>query len=106
MNDDVDVLYLSTHTHALAERTVVRRFDGATAGDEIYVNTDWQSPKLEAFAEPLHLAAGTGFEFECHYANPGSEPVHWGFNAADEMCQIAIVFTPGESRRECVIVEE
>ena len=30
--------------------------------------------------------------------------VHWGFEAKDEMCQIALVFTPGETSRKCEIV--
>ena len=30
MTDDVDVLFLSSHTHALAEKTVIRSFDGTT----------------------------------------------------------------------------
>jgi hypothetical protein len=107
MNQDVDVLFLATHTHALASRTVVRAFDGTNVGAELYTNTDWQSPKLQSFGEtPLRLTAGTGLEFACHYDNPGTEPVRWGFNAADEMCQIAIVFTPGEAARECEIVAQ
>ena len=108
MNQDVDVLFLSTHTHALAKETVVRRFDGpsAVAGEVLYTNSDWHAPHLKDLtAEPLHIPAGSGFEFECHYENHSGEPVHWGFAAADEMCQIALVYTPGEATRHCDIVE-
>lgn len=52
----------------------------------------------------MHVAAGTGLEFRCNYANDGNETVNWGFAAADEMCQIALVFTPGEASRECEVV--
>ncbi|MBA2543179.1 MAG: hypothetical protein H0V17_26290 [Deltaproteobacteria bacterium] len=110
MNKDVDVLFLSTHTHALAKETVIRRFDplGPTsvAGEPIYSNTDWHAPPLQDYtAAPLHIPAGSGFEFECHYENHSGMPVSWGFDAADEMCQIALVYTPGEATRHCDIVE-
>jgi hypothetical protein len=105
MNADVDVLFLSSHTHALAEKTVVRTFDGTTAGEIVYTNTDWHAPPLQDHtAAPLRVPAGSGFEFECHYKNRGSSDVRWGFNASDEMCQIALVYTPGETTRKCEIV--
>jgi hypothetical protein len=105
MNQDVDVLFLSSHTHELAEKVEVRLFDGAEPGELVYENTDWHAPQLLDFgAEPLHIPAGSGFEFQCHYDNPGTDTVHWGFSAADEMCQIAYVFTPGDASRTCDVV--
>lgn len=106
MNGDVDVLFLTSHTHKLADRTVIRPFDGHTTREPIYMNTDWHAPPLhDMTSAPLHVAAGTGFEFECHYSNPGSADVHWGFTAADEMCQMALVYTPGDTTRKCEITE-
>jgi hypothetical protein len=105
MNADVDVLFMSSHTHKLAERTVIRSFDGENAGEMLYTNTDWHAPPLKDFtAAPIHVAAGTGFEFECHYKNAGTTEVRWGFTADDEMCQIALVYTPGETTRKCQIM--
>ena len=105
MNADVDVLFLSSHTHALAEKTVIRTFNGASTGDIMYSNTDWHAPPLQDHTvAPIHVPAGSGFEFECHYNNRGSSDVHWGFAASDEMCQIALVYTPGETSRKCEIV--
>jgi len=107
MDAPVDVLFLSTHTHALAEKTVVRSFDGSTTGAVVYENFDWHAPKLQDMtATPMHLEAGQGFELECHYDNPTGADVHWGFSAAEEMCQIALVYTPGDQPRECEIVEQ
>jgi len=105
MSDDVDVLFLTSHTHQLARSVEIRAFDGANVGEVLYENTDWHSPQLLSFGEtPLHVPAGTGFEFTCNYSNDSEETVHWGFAAADEMCQIAIVFTPGEASRTCDVV--
>jgi hypothetical protein len=107
MNKDVDVLFLSTHTHQLARRAEIRLFDGAATGELIYSNLDWHAPPLQDHtAAPLHVAAGQGFEFSCHYTNLTDKEVRWGFAAADEMCQIALVFTPGETTRTCGIVEQ
>jgi hypothetical protein len=107
MNADVDVMFLATHTHALATKTEIRTFDGtsAVAGEVIYTNTDWHAPQLHDYtAAPLHIPAGKGFEFSCYYTNPTGMPVHWGFSAKEEMCQIALVYTPGETTRTCETV--
>jgi hypothetical protein len=105
MNKDVDVLFLSSHTHALAEYTEIRRFDGNAVGEMMYRNEDWHAPPLQDYtATPMHVPAGSGFEFACHYKNPSAQTVNWGFKASDEMCQIALVFTPGETTRACEIV--
>lgn len=105
MSDDVDVLFLTSHTHQLGRSVEIRAFDGAEVGERLYENTDWHSPQLLSFGEqPLHVPAGTGFEFTCHFSNDSSDTVHWGFAASDEMCQIAMVFTPGEATRTCEVV--
>jgi len=107
MNEDVDVLFLSTHTHQLARRAEIRLFDGTATGERIYVNDDWHAPPLQDYtASPLHVPAGHGFELSCHYTNHSDREVRWGFAADDEMCQIALVFTPGETKRKCEIVEQ
>jgi hypothetical protein len=106
MNQDVDVLFLTSHTHQLGKSFSIKLFDGTNVGEEIYTNTKWQSPALLSFTDkPLHVAAGTGFEFSCTFQNGSTSDVHWGFKASDEMCQMAMVFTPGESARKCEVVE-
>lgn len=106
MTDDIDMLFLSSHTHELGKKVTIARFDGQTTGEVIYENTDWQSPKLQDYSgAPLHIKKGEGFEFRCYFQNPRDEEVHWGFRAADEMCQIAIVHTPGDSKIECKVVD-
>jgi hypothetical protein len=106
MSRDVDVIFLSSHTHELATSVEVRRFDGTAAEEApLYTNRDWHAPALMSFETPLHVPAGQGFEFRCHYDNPRSEPASWGFRAIDEMCQIALVFTPGDFSASCDVVE-
>jgi hypothetical protein len=106
MGQDVRLLFLASHTHQLASSVEVRLFDGEKAGEAIYENTDWASPQLKDFTvEERHIAKGTGFEFQCNFNNTTGEQVEWGFQASDEMCQIALVFTPGSGDLECEVVE-
>lgn len=106
MNTDIDLLFLSSHTHELGLSVDVYLFDGVNTGELIYTNDDWHAPALMSWADtPLHVPTGQGFEFHCNYKNPWDHQVNWGFTAADEMCQIAIVHTPGVFGAHCDIVE-
>lgn len=105
MNEDVDVIFLSSHTHQLGREVRVRRFDGTTTGEEVYVNTDWHAPQLQDYNPPLRVNKGEGFEFSCLFDNSTMEEVTWGFASTDEMCQIGIVHTPGSTTAACEVVE-
>lgn len=105
VDQDVDVLFASSHTHALGRDVTVFRFDGQSTGDQIFMNTDWQAPKLFAYTPPMHVAAGSGFEFRCHYVNDGNDEIHWGFTAHDEMCNFVFVWTPGTTQTSCKPVQ-
>jgi hypothetical protein len=105
MTDDIDLLVLSTHTHALGKTTEVFRYDGTTVGEKVYTNTDWHAPQLmDLTAAPVHVKKGEGFEFHCHYQNPTDKDVSWGFKSTDEMCQMALVYTPGNPSIDCTQV--
>jgi hypothetical protein len=104
MSADVQLLYMSSHTHALGKLFSVKQFDGTNTGDTIYTNTDWHAPKLLTFDPPMTIAKGTGFEFNCHFSNPNPVAVHWGETSHDEMCQMIIAFTPGDQSIECKVV--
>jgi hypothetical protein len=105
MTDDIDLLVLSTHTHALGMTTEVFRYDGVAVAEKLYTNTDWHAPQLmDLTAQPLHVKKGEGFEFHCHYQNPTDHVVNWGFKSTDEMCQMALVYTPGNPSIDCTQV--
>lgn len=106
MNDDVNLIFLASHTHQLGRKVTVRLFDGAAPGEEIYTNTDWETPQLKSFTDsPLFIPKGTGFEMTCEFDNKTPDEVTWGFSSTDEMCQIGIVYFPGDLSSECTIVE-
>jgi hypothetical protein len=74
-------------------------------GREVFVNQDWQTPRILQLPTPLHVKKGEGFQFSCIYRNDRDTPTQWGFNAKDEMCNMAVVFTPGDSSAKCTVVE-
>lgn len=100
-NEDVDVIFLSGHTHELATNFTLRLFDGVDVGDVVYENDDWHAPPVVRYDPPLHIPAGTGFEYTCDYASTRDTDTVWGFNATDEMCQFGYVFTPGDTSITC-----
>jgi hypothetical protein len=104
-SEDADILFLSAHTHELAENFELRLFDGQLAGEVVYANDDWHAPEVKRMDPPLHIRAGQSFEYTCLYKNPGPNEVTWGFSASDEMCQFGYVFVPGDPDIECVTVE-
>lgn len=105
MNEDVEVQFLASHAHALATEFTIAPFDGTTTGDVFYTNDDWHDPKIEQYTTPMAVPAGQGFEFSCTWFNDGEETINYGLLSTDEMCNMAIVFTPFSVTAECEVVE-
>ena len=104
-NEDVEVVFLASHTHDLGALFTVRLFDGENVGEEIYRNDDLHSPLITQYIEPLQIKAGQGFEYECTWDNIRDEDVSYGLTAQDEMCNLAIVHMPMSMTAECTVVE-
>lgn len=86
---DLDLVILGSHAHQFLTSFQMRFFDGERTGEEIlYENTDWDSPKIETAAQPIHLARGQGITFSCDYYNPTSEPLSFGAGETQEMCAV------------------
>ena len=105
MNEDVDVLFLASHTHELGIEFTIRRFDGENSGEIFYRNTDWHDPKIVQYDPPLVLKAGEGFEYSCTWKNDSEQPVQYGLTSTDEMCNLALVHTPQSMTALCEVVE-
>lgn len=105
MNEDVEVQFLASHTHARGKNFTIAPFDGTTTGDIFFANDDWHSPLITQYNPGRVVPAGQGFEFGCTWENTGDTPVNYGLTAEDEMCNMAIVFTPFSTSAECVVVE-
>jgi hypothetical protein len=105
MNEDVDVIFLASHTHELATNFTIRPFDGETTGEIIFSNDDWHDPMITQYDPPISVPAGTGFEWTCTYQNTKEQDVNYGLTAEDEMCNMAMVHTPQSMTAWCDIVE-
>lgn len=105
MNEDVEIQFLASHTHASGTEFTIAPFDGVNTGDVFYSNDDWHDPKIVQYTPAMVVPAGTGFEWSCTWYNDTDETVHYGVNATDEMCNMAIVFTPFSMTATCEVVE-
>ncbi|MDP2308319.1 MAG: hypothetical protein Q8P18_20030 [Pseudomonadota bacterium] len=105
MNEDVEVQFLASHTHAMATEFTIAPFDGVTTGDVFYRNTDWHDPAIEQYTPAKVVPAGQGFEFSCTWFNQTDADVGYGFASTDEMCNMAIIFTPFSMTAACEVVE-
>ena len=105
MNEDVEVIFLASHTHELGTNFTIRTFDGENVGDIIYTNDDWHDPKITQYDPPLVVPAGSGFEWSCTWNNPGDQDVTYGLTAQDEMCNMTLVHTPQSFSAWCDVVE-
>lgn len=105
MNEDVEVQFLASHTHAMATNFTIAPFDGVTTGEVFYSNDDWHDPRIEQYTPARAVPAGQGFEFTCTWFNETDAPVGYGFDSTDEMCNMAIIFTPFSMTAACEVVE-
>jgi hypothetical protein len=105
MNEDVEVQFLASHTHEKGVEFTIAPFDGTTTGEVFYRNDDWHDPMIEQYMPAITVPAGQGFEWACTWRNDTDEAVNYGFNATDEMCNMAIVFTPFSVTAACEVVE-
>jgi hypothetical protein len=81
----VSVLSLTSHTHQLAEKFVIRIKGGPRDGEVVYTNLDWHHPPLINLSPPITLSAGQGFTSEIIYNNTTDARVVFGLTSTDEM---------------------
>jgi Copper type II ascorbate-dependent monooxygenase, C-terminal domain len=79
------ILALTSHTHKLGEKFVIKISGGARNGEIVYTSTDWESPEMITFTTPIKLNAGEGLTSEITYNNTTSKVVTFGLTSNDEM---------------------
>ncbi len=110
-NEDVEVMLLAGHQHALGTRFDIATYDGETGevGDVFFSNDDWHTPMITQYETPIMVPAGQGFEWTCAWENTSGEAVNYGNQSTDEMCNMAVVFRPVEGMisltAACEVVE-
>lgn len=79
------ILTLTSHTHQLGERFVIRIAGGPRDGEVVYDNTEWEHPRIVTFAPPLVLQAGQGLTSIITYNNTTDRTIRFGLTSQDEM---------------------
>jgi hypothetical protein len=79
------VVALTSHTHQLGEKFVIKISGGARDGEIVYTNNDWHHPPMVTFNPPIALNPGEGLTSAITYRNTSSTTVRFGLTSQDEM---------------------
>ncbi|HRI78630.1 MAG TPA: hypothetical protein PLR06_03765 [Cyclobacteriaceae bacterium] len=85
MSSDISVIALTSHTHQLGEKFVIKIIGGTRNGEIVYTSTDWHHPQFVKYDPPLVLHPGEGLKSEITYNNTKSQTVSFGLTSEDEM---------------------
>jgi hypothetical protein len=84
-SDKSNIVMLTSHTHKLAEKFLIKISGGERNGQIIYETTDWEHPLIKNFTTPLQLLKGEGLTSEVTYFNSTTKKVNFGLTSEDEM---------------------
>ncbi len=79
------VFSLTSHTHSLGKKFVIKISGGARNGEIVYTSTDWHHPLIINYNMPIVLEVGEGLTSEITYNNNTSSTVSFGLTSEDEM---------------------
>ncbi|MEK6782950.1 MAG: hypothetical protein AABY93_14725 [Bacteroidota bacterium] len=82
---NISIISLTSHTHQLGEKFIIKISGGPRNGEIVYTNTDWHHPSFTTFSPPISLQAGQGLISEITYNNTKSNTVKFGLTSEDEM---------------------
>lgn len=80
-----NIVMLTSHTHKLGEKFIIKIKGGSRDGQVVYETTDWEHPLIKNFKEPLQLLKGEGLTSEVTYFNNTTKTVKFGLTSEDEM---------------------
>ncbi len=85
VSKSISVITLTSHTHQLGEKFVIKIVGGTRNGEVVYTSTDWHHPQFNKYDPPILLQPGQGLASEITYNNKKSTTVKWGLTSEDEM---------------------
>jgi hypothetical protein len=85
MDVKTNIFTLTSHTHQLGEKFIIKIAGGTRNGEIVYTNTDWHHPAIVNFPTPIILNPGEGLTSEITYNNTKSTTVYFGLTSEDEM---------------------
>lgn len=80
-----NIVMLTSHTHRLGEKFIIKIKGGKRDGEIVYETTDWEHPLVKNFTPPLQLLKGEGLTSEVTYFNSTDKTVKFGLTSEDEM---------------------
>jgi hypothetical protein len=80
-----NLLMLTSHNHELGESFTIEIVGGPRDGEVIYRSTDWRSPTVAWFDQPIVFQAGQGIRSRVTYNNTTDRVIRHGPTANDEM---------------------
>lgn len=80
-----NIVMLTSHTHKLGEKFIIKIKGGTRDGQIVYETTDWEHPLIKNFTTPLQLLKGEGLTSEVTYFNNTTKTVKFGLTSEDEM---------------------
>lgn len=81
----VKIISLTSHTHQLGEKFVIKINGGSRHGEVVYASTDWHHPEVINYTIPITLNIGEGLTSEITYNNVKDVAVKFGLTSDDEM---------------------
>ncbi len=85
MPKTVKILSLTSHTHKLGEKFVIKIKGGTRDGEVVYTSTTWEHPEMTTYKVPIVLSKGEALVSEITYTNTTSKAVSFGLTSEDEM---------------------
>ena len=85
MSSKTYIFALTSHTHQLGEKFVIKIAGGDRNGEIVYTNNDWHHPSIVSYTNPIVLNPGEGLTSDITYNNTKSTPVYFGLTSDDEM---------------------
>lgn len=81
----ITIISLTSHTHQLGEKFVIKINGGPRNGEIVYTNTDWRHPSFTTYDPPIILNSGESLTSEITYNNTKDKTVRFGLTSEDEM---------------------
>ena len=85
ISNSISVIALTSHTHQLGEKFVIRIVGGSRNDEIVYTSTDWNHPAYISYNPPIVLQPGQGLKSEITYNNTKDKVIHFGLTSEDEM---------------------
>ncbi len=92
LHEDVSISSLVRRTQRFGTSFAVWRVGGQHDGELVWRSDDPSHARLDLAAQPLQLAPGEGFRFQCDYRNNTDRELRYGVSAADDTCTLNATF--------------